>query len=71
MRSLEIDGRGERITVARHPGAFADDPFARVFAGTVVRTDLFCDVEPPPGPAIDQYGGVAWPGGRFVNVGDA
>ena len=32
------------MTVARDPGTFADDPFARLFPGTVVPTDLFCAV---------------------------
>jgi hypothetical protein len=53
------------MTVARDPGLFDSDPFARLFAGTVVHTDLFCEVPPPPGPAIERYSGVPWPGGGF------
>jgi hypothetical protein len=34
------------MTVARDPARFADDPFARLFPGTVVATDLFCAVPP-------------------------
>lgn len=53
------------ITVASEPSLFDEDPFARIFSGTVARSDLFCSVPPPPGPAIERYSGVAWPGGRF------
>jgi hypothetical protein len=53
------------ITVARDPGLFADDPFARLFPGEIVETDLFCAVAPPAGPAIERYSGAAWPGGSF------
>jgi hypothetical protein len=53
------------MTVARTPDRFASDPFARLFGGTVVETDLFCPVPPPAGPAIERYAGVPWPGGRF------
>ncbi len=54
------------VTVARDPSLFASDPFARVFPGTIVRTDLFCAVPPPPGPVIERYNGAAWPGGTFA-----
>jgi hypothetical protein len=63
--ALDSVNYGGAITVARDPSFFAEDPFARIFAGTVVRTDLFSLVAPPPGPAIERYSGVAWPGGRF------
>jgi hypothetical protein len=53
------------ITVARRPDRFPDDPFARLFPGTVVETGLFCEVPPPPGPVIERYAGVPWPGGSF------
>jgi hypothetical protein len=53
------------MTVARDPGKFNDDPFARLFPGTVVRTDEFCAVAPPAGPSIERYAGAPWPGGRF------
>jgi len=56
------------MTVARDPSRFGDDPFLRLFPGTVVRTDLFCQVAPPPGPPIERYAGAPWPGGRFANV---
>jgi len=61
---------GGSITVATSPEFFADDPFARIFPATVVRTDLFGEVPPPPGPVIERYAGVAWPGGRFTNIGE-
>jgi hypothetical protein len=53
------------ITVATEPAFFDDDPFARIFAATTVRSDLFCRVAPPVGPVVERYSGVAWPGGGF------
>jgi hypothetical protein len=53
------------VTVARSPALFADDPFLRLFTGTVVATDLFCAVASPPGPPIERYAGAPWPGGGF------
>lgn len=53
------------VTVARSDSRFGHDPFARLFPGTVVSTDAFCEVSPPPGPVIERYGGVPWPGGSF------
>ena len=66
--ALDASLYGGAITVARSPRFFVDDPFARIFPGTIVRTDLFSSVPPPPGPAIERYSGQAWPGGRFRNV---
>ncbi len=63
--ALDESRYGGAITVARKPVSWIDDPFARLFPGTVLRTDLFCDVPPPPGPVLERYAGVAWPGGRF------
>lgn len=60
---------GGAITVARHPSCFHSDPFARLFPGTLVETDLFAPVPPPPGPALERYAGAPWPGGRFQAVG--
>ena len=56
---------GGAITVATDPSLFGHDPFARIFAGTIVETELFSRVPPPPGPGIERYSGVAWPGGGF------
>ena len=56
------------ITVARRPDAFAQDPFARLFPGTTVRTDLFASVAPPAGPVIERYAGAPWPGGGFGSI---
>lgn len=53
------------ITVARRPDAFDQDPFARLFPSTVVRTDFLCAVPPPTGPVIERYAGAPWPGGSF------
>jgi hypothetical protein len=52
------------ITVARDPDRFDSDPFSRLFPGTLVETDLFSEVAPPSGPAIERYSGAPWPGGR-------
>jgi len=43
-----------------------NDPFGRIFPGTRLGTDLFCEVAPPAGPVIERYAGVAWPGGSFA-----
>jgi hypothetical protein len=53
------------ITVAAEPTFFEEDPFARLFPGEIVQSDLFCRVPPPAGPATERYAGVAWPGGSF------
>jgi hypothetical protein len=63
--ALDASRYGGAITVARLPDRFADDPFARLFPGTVVETDLFAEVPPPPGPVIERYAGAPWPGGGF------
>lgn len=67
LTTLAVDAVdcGGAITVAREPAAFASDPFARLFPGTVVETDLFTEVPPPTGPVIERYAGAPWPGGRF------
>lgn len=56
------------MTVARRPNRFSSDPFARLFPGTLVATDLFCELPPPCGPGIERQAGVPWPGGRFAPV---
>ena len=75
LTTLAVDSvsYGGAITVARDPALFGLDPFARIFPGTIVQADLFCAVDPPAGPPIERYSGVAWPGGRFDNlpVGEA
>lgn len=53
------------VTVARRADLFGDDPFARLFPGTVVLTGLFSDVPPPAGPILERVAGAPWPGGRF------
>ncbi len=63
--ALDASHFGGAITVTREPVAWSEDPFARIFPGTVVRSDLFCEVAPPPGPVLERYAGVAWPGGHF------
>ncbi|MDQ3631258.1 MAG: hypothetical protein M3417_08360 [Actinomycetota bacterium] len=57
---------GGTLTVTREPVDWTLDPFARIFAGTLMRSDRFCPVAPPAGPVVERYGGVAWPGGHFV-----
>jgi hypothetical protein len=54
------------VTVARRDTWFRDDPFIRLFPGTVARTDDFCPVPPPAGPVIERYAGAPWPGGSFA-----
>jgi len=56
---------GGAITVTTEPAYLDEDPFARLFAPTLVRSDLFCRVPPPAGPVIERYAGVAWPGGTL------
>ncbi len=57
---------GGAITVTREPVDWDHDPFARIFPGTLLRSDLFCEVAPPAGPVVERYAGVAWPGGSFA-----
>jgi hypothetical protein len=70
LTTLAVDtvDYGGAITVAMDPSRFDEDPFARIFPGTVVETELFCPVAPPAGPVVERYGGVAWPGGSFSSV---
>ena len=67
LTTLAVDpvNYGGAITVATDPSLFGHDPFARIFPGTVVETDLFSRLAPPPGSGIERYRGVAWPGGSF------
>ncbi|MGI8659690.1 MAG: hypothetical protein ACR2LH_01410 [Thermoleophilaceae bacterium] len=64
--ALDEAGYAGAITVTRDPEQLGYDPFARIFPPTLVRTDLFCSVAPPPGPVLERYAGVAWPGGTFA-----
>lgn len=63
--SLDAVHYGGAVTVARDQAHFADDPFARLFPGRVVRSDIFCAVPPPAGPVLERYAGAPWPGGSF------
>jgi hypothetical protein len=67
LTTLALDpvNYGGAITVTTDPAFFGHDPFARIFGGTVVRTNLFSRVAPPAGPIVERYAGVAWPGGSF------
>lgn len=69
LTTLAVDAvrYGGAVTVARSRAFFKDDPFARLFPGTVVRTSLFAEVLPPSGPPIERYSGVAWPGGGLLD----
>jgi len=53
------------VTVTTDPGRFDQDPFARLFPGTIVRADFFSRVAPPAGPVIERYSGAPWPAGSF------
>lgn len=66
--SLDAVHFGGAITVARDPDRFRADPFARIFGGRIVRTDLFGEVPAPPGPVTERYAGAPWPAGSFGNV---
>jgi len=63
--ALDESRYGGAITVTRGPVAWSEDPFARIFPGCVLRTGLLSIVPPPPGPVLERYAGVAWPGGAF------
>ena len=67
LTTLAVDSVhfGGAVTVARDRSWFGCDPFARIFPGTVVETELFSETAPPAGPAIERYRGAAWPGGSF------
>lgn len=67
LTTLAVDSvnYGGAITVARDPSFFDSDPFAQLFPGTVVRTNLFCRVPAPSGPLMERVNGVAWPGGSW------
>jgi hypothetical protein len=67
LTTLAVDSvnYGGAVTVTTDPSFFDEDPFARLFPGTVVETRLFCRVPPPAGPVVERYSGVAWPGGGF------
>lgn len=67
LSALALDGSlcAGALTVARSPARFDSDPFARLFPGTLVRTDLFRPVPPPAGPVIERYAGAPWPAGAF------
>ena len=56
---------GGAIAVTTEPAPWDSDPFARIFPGTLLRSDLFSAVAPPAGPVVERYAGVAWPGGSF------
>jgi hypothetical protein len=63
--ALDASRYGGAVTVARRPDRFDSDPFARIFPGTIVESDLLCPVPPPPGPVVERYAGAPWPGGAF------
>lgn len=54
------------ITVATDSRRFDQDPFARLFPGTIARADFFSRVPPPPGPVIERYSGAPWPAGSYA-----
>ena len=64
--SLDESRCAGAVTVATDARRFDQDPFARLFPGTIVRADYFSRVPPPPGPVIERYSGAPWPAGRFA-----
>lgn len=69
--SLDAVHCGGALTVTRGARSFAEDPFARLFPGRVLRSGLFCEADPPAGPVLERYAGAPWPGGHFPTNGDA
>jgi hypothetical protein len=67
LSALAVDGSlcAGALTVTRRPVQFDSDPFARLFPGTLVRTDLCCPAPAPPGPVVERYAGAPWPAGAF------
>jgi hypothetical protein len=67
LTTLAVDtvNYGGAVTVSTSRSLFDQDPFARIFPGSVIETRLFCRVPPPAGPVVERYRGVAWPGGGF------
>ena len=55
------------VDLGEGPGRLIDDPFARVHPARILRLEagLFGRVPPPPGPAIQRYGGKPWPASGF------
>jgi hypothetical protein len=47
------------------PRLLSDAWWIPMLGDTLVRTDLFSRVNPPPGPPIERYAGAPWPGGAF------
>jgi hypothetical protein len=64
--SLDESRCAGAVTVAADPREFDQDPFARLFPGTIVRANFFSPVPPPPGPVIERYSGAPWPAGSFA-----
>jgi hypothetical protein len=67
LTTLAVDtvNYGGAVTVSTSRSLFDQDPFARIFPGSVIETKLFSRVPPPAGPVVERYRGVAWPGGGF------
>jgi hypothetical protein len=63
--ALDASRYAGAVTVTRDPRHFNNDPFARLFPATTLRTNFLCPVAPPPGPVIERYAGAPWPGGAF------
>jgi hypothetical protein len=55
------------VEQADRPDRLADDPFARLHPARILRVGpgMFGRVDPPPGPAIQRYGGKPWPAAGF------
>lgn len=68
VTTLALDGvrYGGAITVVRSDRDLSADPFARLFASTLIDVSgTFAVVDPPLGPVIERYAGHPWPGGGF------
>jgi hypothetical protein len=66
--SMVTDGvRLAGSVVLRRPGTWEqDDPFARLGAPRLLRTEgFFLPVPRPTGPALERYAGMPWPFDQF------
>ncbi len=64
---LTATSLGNIVPILKDAGEISS-PFGQLLlAAGSVRTELFPLTAPHPGPPIERYAGVAWPGGRFEN----
>ena len=66
ITTLAVDSvnYGGAITVVRDPALLDHDPFARIFPGTIVETDLLRAPQHRPALSSSATAASTWPGGR-------